>query len=185
MRRVSRQLPVDPDDPTIQGRAQTSHSGPKCDLAGRAALVEKRTLSWTRTSQTGQRTSLVTGRESAAIALWRNSPLELQSRQPPLGPSWTGVRERACFGELRRRPPAAGLDWITGIGDTTSTELYRTRLKRFSRSAKVGSAHAVKSCFSAVNAEVAKRDILATRNPLKCRGRPTLIVLISKLHGTS
>src|ERR1700758_764293 len=56
MRRVSRQLPVDPDDPTIQGRAQTSHSGPKCDLAGRAALGGKPTLSWTRTSQTGQRT---------------------------------------------------------------------------------------------------------------------------------
>src|SRR6201984_3843430 len=44
---------------------------------------------------------LVTGRERTAIARWRNSSLESSSRQPPLGPSWTGVRQRAFFGELR------------------------------------------------------------------------------------
>src|SRR5215469_813165 len=51
---------------------------------------------------------LVTGRERTAIARRRNSSLESKSRQPPLGPSWTGVRQRAFFGELRRCSPAAG-----------------------------------------------------------------------------
>jgi hypothetical protein len=40
-------------------------------------------------------------------------------------------------------------------------------------------------CFPAVNAEVAKRDIFATRNSLKSRGTPTLIVPISKLRATT
>jgi hypothetical protein len=42
-----------------------------------------------------------------------------------------------------------------------------------------------KGCFPAVNAEVAKRDIFATRNPLKSRGSPRLIVQISKLRATT
>jgi hypothetical protein len=42
-----------------------------------------------------------------------------------------------------------------------------------------------KTCFPAVNAEVAKRDIFATRNPLKSRGRPRLISPISKLRHRS
>ena len=34
--------------------------------------------------------------------------VDLAPAQPPLGPSWTGVRQRAFFGESRRCSPAAG-----------------------------------------------------------------------------
>jgi hypothetical protein len=40
-----------------------------------------------------------TGRERTAIARWRNSSLESKSRQPPLGPGWTRVRQMAFFGD--------------------------------------------------------------------------------------
>jgi hypothetical protein len=85
----------------------------------------------------------------------------------------TGVQQMARFGELRRCPPTAGLDWITGIGDTTSTELYRTRLNPIRKGRLRRMRY--QACSPAVNAEVAKRDIFATRNPLKSRGRPRLI----------
>src|ERR1700746_222083 len=120
MRRVSRQLPVDPDDPTIQGRAQTSHSGPKCDLAGRAALGGKPTLSWTRTSQTGQRTKSLPSnplresksrearnrsREDSDSAAAKIRHLNCRAVNLP-GTELDWRAAEACFGELRR-PPAA------------------------------------------------------------------------------
>jgi hypothetical protein len=42
-----------------------------------------------------------------------------------------------------------------------------------------------KGWFPAVNAEVAKRDILATLNSLKSQGRPRLIVPMSKLRAAT
>jgi hypothetical protein len=117
---------------------------------------------------------------------WDRAPCERHNRCRSAAMSaWlrTGVRQMARFGELRRCPPTAGLDWITGIGDTTSTELYRTRLNPIRKGRLRRMRY--QACSPAVNAEVAKRGIFATRNPLKSRGRPRLISPISKLRAAS